>query len=81
MNFFILIASACLVLTGVQCRKDGYLYDSKNCKYACVDNDYCLKECKSKGGYYGYCYRWYSSCYCEGLPDKVKTEKTGRCTL
>nr|ACD11782.1 hypothetical protein [Isometrus maculatus] len=65
-----------LMAIGVQ-SKDGYPIQragrEKGCKIWCVvNNDYCNKDCKAKGGSYGYCYFWKLACYCEGLPDSAE---------
>nr|P0CI51.1 RecName: Full=Neurotoxin LmNaTx19; Flags: Precursor [Lychas mucronatus] len=79
MNHLILIVAMCLMVIGVQCLKDGYLYDDVDCKFSCWDNEYCRKLCKSKKAVGGYCWRWRFSCYCTGLPDNEKTEGTYKC--
>nr|P0CI53.1 RecName: Full=Neurotoxin LmNaTx21.1; Flags: Precursor [Lychas mucronatus] len=75
-----LILVACLMMSCVHCKKDGYPVDWNNCMYDCgYDNAYCEKICKEKGGESGYCYFWKISCYCEGLPDNVEIKGYGRC--
>nr|ACD11820.1 hypothetical protein [Isometrus maculatus] len=79
MKYLILITVASLLALGAVCKKDGYPYDDKECKYDCWKNEYCNDLCKKKKGESGYCYALNLSCYCYGLPDKEKTSRTGKC--
>nr|P0CI59.1 RecName: Full=Neurotoxin LmNaTx34.2; Flags: Precursor [Lychas mucronatus] len=70
MKTLILVVIALMV---IEVKSDGYLMvragREKGCKIWCViNNEYCDKDCKLKGGNYGYCYFWKLACYCEGLP-------------
>nr|AMX81460.1 sodium channel toxin meuNa11 [Mesobuthus eupeus] len=84
MKLFLLLVISASMLIEVY-SDDGYIRGSDGCKLYCNVlwpgvNEWCRKECLSRGASYGYCWGWGIACWCQNLPDKhIWKSETNTC--
>nr|ADE42766.1 alpha-neurotoxin 10 precursor [Androctonus mauritanicus mauritanicus] len=80
-----MISLALVLMTGVECARDGYIAQPHNCVYPCIPlSPGCDNLCKENGATSGKCSFLLESglaCWCVALPDNVPIKIEGqKCT-